>query len=163
MGNAKKRTSGLYLCVVFFIVLDLGLTRLGYRGIPFFMPFRKIRSRSRQFKVLYLRHKEDGSDFFPSAFSSWHRAFLMSYYGVWCVCVDNLCRMTNCQKNLIEYNKYAGLLLANLRLKGRPRGAFLLCTSSIFIEKVSRSISTAVSAKTFVLVLWFIFLHKSTL
>ena len=26
----------LYLCNVFFIVLDLRLTRLGYSGIPFF-------------------------------------------------------------------------------------------------------------------------------
>ena len=26
-----------YLCNVFFIVLDLRLTRLGYSGIPFFM------------------------------------------------------------------------------------------------------------------------------
>ena len=26
----------LYLCIVFFIVLDLRLTRLGYSGIPFF-------------------------------------------------------------------------------------------------------------------------------
>ena len=42
MGNAKKRTSGPYLCIVFFIVLDLGLTRLGYRGIPFFMSKRKF-------------------------------------------------------------------------------------------------------------------------
>ena len=28
-----------YLCIVFFIVLDLRLTRLGYSGIPFFLPF----------------------------------------------------------------------------------------------------------------------------
>ena len=28
----------LYFCTVFFIVLDLRLTRLGYSGIPFFMP-----------------------------------------------------------------------------------------------------------------------------
>ena len=28
-----------YLCIVFFIVLDLRLTRLGYGGIPFFMSF----------------------------------------------------------------------------------------------------------------------------
>ena len=27
-----------YLCIVFFIVLDLRLTRLGYSGIPFFLP-----------------------------------------------------------------------------------------------------------------------------
>ena len=27
-----------YFCIVFFIVLDLRLTRLGYRGIPFFIP-----------------------------------------------------------------------------------------------------------------------------
>ena len=26
-----------YLCIVFFIVLDLRLTRLGYSGIPFFL------------------------------------------------------------------------------------------------------------------------------
>ena len=31
--NQKSR----YLCIVFFIVLDLRLTRLGYSGIPFFM------------------------------------------------------------------------------------------------------------------------------
>ncbi len=42
MENAKKRALGLYLCIVFFIVLDLGLTRLGYRGIPFFMSKRKF-------------------------------------------------------------------------------------------------------------------------
>ena len=42
MENTKKRTSGPYLCIVFFIVLDLGLTRLGYRGIPFFMSKRKF-------------------------------------------------------------------------------------------------------------------------
>ena len=35
-GNA---ISG-YFCTVFFIVLDLRLIRLGYRGIPFFMPVR---------------------------------------------------------------------------------------------------------------------------
>ena len=28
-----------YICNVFFIVLDLRLTRSGYRGIPFFCPF----------------------------------------------------------------------------------------------------------------------------
>ena len=28
-----------YICNVFFIVLDLRLTRSGYRGIPFFLPF----------------------------------------------------------------------------------------------------------------------------
>ena len=28
-----------YFCIVFFIVLDLRLTRLGYRGIPFFVPY----------------------------------------------------------------------------------------------------------------------------
>ena len=28
-----------YLCIVFFIVLDLRLTRLGYSGIPFFLPY----------------------------------------------------------------------------------------------------------------------------
>ena len=28
-----------YICNVFFIVLDLRLTRLGYSGIPFFCPF----------------------------------------------------------------------------------------------------------------------------
>ena len=28
-----------YLCNVFFIVLDLRLTRLGYSGIPFFLPY----------------------------------------------------------------------------------------------------------------------------
>ena len=27
-----------YFCIVFFIVLDLRLTRLGYSGIPFFVP-----------------------------------------------------------------------------------------------------------------------------
>ena len=30
----------LYLCIVFFIVLDLRLTRLGYSGIPFFISIR---------------------------------------------------------------------------------------------------------------------------
>ncbi len=29
-----------YLCIVFFIVLDLRLTRLGYSGIPFFISIR---------------------------------------------------------------------------------------------------------------------------
>ena len=33
-GNGQKP----YFCIVFFIVLDLRLTRLGYSGIPFFMP-----------------------------------------------------------------------------------------------------------------------------
>ena len=31
-----------YLCIVFFIVLDLRLTRLGYSGIPFFLLIRHI-------------------------------------------------------------------------------------------------------------------------
>ena len=31
-----------YLCIVFFIVLDLRLTRLGYSGIPFFCPYVKM-------------------------------------------------------------------------------------------------------------------------
>ena len=31
-----------YLCIVFFIVLDLRLTRLGYSGIPFFCPYAKM-------------------------------------------------------------------------------------------------------------------------
>lgn len=42
-GGDAKKTSFLgslkgkpYLCNVFFIVLDLRLTRLGYSGIPFF-------------------------------------------------------------------------------------------------------------------------------
>ena len=35
--SCKRRTNP-YLCIVFFIVLDLRLTRLGYSGIPFFMP-----------------------------------------------------------------------------------------------------------------------------
>lgn len=30
-----------YLCIVFFIVLDLRLTRLGYSGIPFFLSLRQ--------------------------------------------------------------------------------------------------------------------------
>ena len=30
-----------YLCIVFFIVLDLRLTRLEYSGTPFFMPLSK--------------------------------------------------------------------------------------------------------------------------
>ena len=30
-----------YLCIVFFIVLDLRLTRLGYSGIPFFVSLRQ--------------------------------------------------------------------------------------------------------------------------
>ena len=34
-GFARKS----YLCNVFFIVLDLRLTRLGYSGIPFFVPY----------------------------------------------------------------------------------------------------------------------------
>ena len=32
----------LYLCIVFFIVLDLRLTRLGYSGIPFFLSLRQL-------------------------------------------------------------------------------------------------------------------------
>ena len=46
-GNAKKTfflgslKGKPYLCNVFFIVLDLRLTRLGYSGIPFFCPFRR--------------------------------------------------------------------------------------------------------------------------
>ena len=39
-----------YLCIVFFIVLDLRLTRLGYSGIPFFLCLygRKGRKRRRR-------------------------------------------------------------------------------------------------------------------
>ena len=37
-GSLKGKS---YLCNVFFIVLDLRLTRLGYSGIPFFFPFRR--------------------------------------------------------------------------------------------------------------------------
>ena len=33
-----QRNISPYFCTVFFIVLDLRLTRLGYSGIPFFMP-----------------------------------------------------------------------------------------------------------------------------
>ena len=32
-----------YLCIVFFIVLDLRLTRLGYSGIPFFCAYTDVR------------------------------------------------------------------------------------------------------------------------
>ena len=35
---ACKKAENPYFCIVFFIVLDLRLTRLGYGGIPFFMP-----------------------------------------------------------------------------------------------------------------------------
>ena len=31
-----------YLCIVFFIVLDLRLTRLGYSGIPFFFALTRL-------------------------------------------------------------------------------------------------------------------------
>ena len=34
LGSLKGKP---YLCIVFFIVLDLRLTRLGYSGIPFFL------------------------------------------------------------------------------------------------------------------------------
>ena len=34
LGSLKGKP---YLCTVFFIVLDLRLTRLGYSGIPFFL------------------------------------------------------------------------------------------------------------------------------
>ena len=36
--NTCKKAENPYFCIVFFIVLDLRLTRLGYSGIPFFMP-----------------------------------------------------------------------------------------------------------------------------
>ena len=36
--NTCKMRENIYFCIVFFIVLDLRLTRLGYGGIPFFMP-----------------------------------------------------------------------------------------------------------------------------
>ena len=36
--NTCKKAENPYFCIVFFIVLDLRLTRLGYGGIPFFMP-----------------------------------------------------------------------------------------------------------------------------
>ena len=52
MENAKKRTSRPYLCIVFFIVLDLGLTRLGYRGIPFFMSKRKFDEANQSLETL---------------------------------------------------------------------------------------------------------------
>ena len=35
----------LYICNVFFIVLDLRLTRLGYGGIPFFLPWPLCREK----------------------------------------------------------------------------------------------------------------------
>ena len=41
IGKVANIKNTLYLCNVFFIVLDLRLTRLGYRGIPFFMSKRK--------------------------------------------------------------------------------------------------------------------------
>ena len=47
----EKNRQTPYFCIVFFIVLDLRLTRLGYRGIPFFMPLirhlPKTESRNR--------------------------------------------------------------------------------------------------------------------
>ena len=36
LGRLKGKP---YLCNVFFIVLDLRLTRLGYSGIPFFLSY----------------------------------------------------------------------------------------------------------------------------
>ena len=33
--NTCKKAGNPYFCIVFFIVLDLRLTRLGYGGIPF--------------------------------------------------------------------------------------------------------------------------------
>lgn len=38
-ANSCNIMDSPYLCIVFFIVLDLRLTRLGYSGIPFFLPF----------------------------------------------------------------------------------------------------------------------------
>ena len=52
MKNAKKWTPGPYLCIVFFIVLDLGLTRLGYRGIPFFISKRKFAEANQSLETL---------------------------------------------------------------------------------------------------------------
>ena len=37
-ANSCNIMDSPYLCIVFFIVLDLRLTRLGYSGIPFFLP-----------------------------------------------------------------------------------------------------------------------------
>ena len=42
IGKVANIKNTLYLCNVFFIVLDLRLTRLGYSGIPFFCPFAEI-------------------------------------------------------------------------------------------------------------------------
>ena len=46
LGSLKGKP---YLCNVFFIVLDLRLTRLGYSGISFFCPFREKRCDIRSF------------------------------------------------------------------------------------------------------------------
>ena len=47
-----------YLCRVFFIVLDLRLTRLGYGGTPFFLPFsaRKWRKFHLRYGIKKKRH-----------------------------------------------------------------------------------------------------------
>jgi len=39
LGSLKGKP---YLCIVFFIVLDLRLTRLGYSGIPFFCLYPRL-------------------------------------------------------------------------------------------------------------------------
>ena len=44
-ANSYNIMDSPYLCIVFFIVLDLRLTRLGYSGIPFFLPLPEGISR----------------------------------------------------------------------------------------------------------------------
>ena len=45
-----KFPKSLYLCIVFFIVLDLRLTRLEYSGTPFFVLIYKILKIKPNFK-----------------------------------------------------------------------------------------------------------------
>ena len=48
-ANSCNIMDSPYLCIVFFIVLDLRLTRLGYSGIPFFLPLLEGNSRISRF------------------------------------------------------------------------------------------------------------------
>ena len=41
-ANSCNIMDSPYLCIVFFIVLDLRLTRLGYSGIPFFFALTRL-------------------------------------------------------------------------------------------------------------------------
>ena len=52
-----ENRQNLYFCIVFFIVLDLRLTRLGYRGIPFFMSLSLEKEISESSQQNHTKHR----------------------------------------------------------------------------------------------------------